>query len=140
MLTIWTTKNGAGASRRRRAGTSMSSRTDGLRQTLDSGKVSPALYGVAVLIAMLLVTDGFGTQAIGFVAPVISKAWHLKPGGLKDVITLGLAGSMNSACGGTPSADRIGARRILIACAVAYGGLMVATSFVTDLSGLLWMR
>jgi benzoate transport len=118
----------------------MGSRIDGFRQTLDSQKVSPFLYAVAGLIALLLVTDGFGTQAIGFVAPVISKAWALKAGALKGVISMGLVGIMVGACGVTPVADKVGARRILIACALAYGVLMAGTALVKDLNSLLWMR
>jgi benzoate transport len=112
----------------------------GFRRTLDSERVSPFFYGVLGLICLLLVTDGFGTQAMGFVAPVITKAWALKKGAIAGAITMGLVGVMIGACGVTPLADRIGARRILVACALAYGALMAATSLVTDLQGLTWMR
>ena len=118
----------------------MDARVDGFRQTLDSNKVPAALYWVASLIALLLVTDGFGSQAIGFVAPVIGKAWMLKKGALTGVITMGLVGIMIGACAVTPLADKIGARRILIACGLAYGVLMCATALATDLTSLLWMR
>ncbi|MGZ3401475.1 MAG: MFS transporter [Caulobacteraceae bacterium] len=113
---------------------------DGFRRTLDSERVSPFFYGVLALICALLVTDGFGTQAIGFVAPVIGKAWALKKGAIAGAITMGLVGIMIGACGVTPVADRIGARRILVACALAYGVLMLATSQVKDLQSLMWMR
>ncbi|MEI9890270.1 MAG: MFS transporter [Caulobacteraceae bacterium] len=113
---------------------------DGFRRTLDSERVSPFFYGVLALICALLITDGFGTQVIGFVAPVIGKAWGLKKGALTGVISMGLVGIMIGACGVTPVADRIGARRILVACALAYGVLMAATALVRDLNGLMWMR
>lgn len=118
----------------------MAGRIDGFRQTLDTQKVSPYLYAVAGLIALLLITDGFGTQAMGFVAPAITKAWALKPGALKGVISMGLVGVMIGACGVTPVADKVGARRILIACALAYGALMAGTALVKGLDSLLWMR
>lgn len=118
----------------------MDTRIAGFRQTLDAGKVTGFTYFILGLIALLLVTDGFGTQAIGFVAPVIGKAWGLKKGVIAGAITMGLVGVMIGACGVTPLADRIGARRILIACALAYGVLMAATSQVHDLQGLIWMR
>ena len=118
----------------------MDSRVDGFRQALDSTKTPAFLYAVLGLVALLLVTDGFGTQAIGFVAPVIGKAWALKKGALTGVITMGLVGVMIGACGVTPLADRIGARRILIGCAVAYGVLMAGTALVANLNALLWMR
>ena len=118
----------------------MGGRIDGFRQNLDSSKVSPFLYAVAGLVALLLVTDGFGTQAIGFVAPVIAKAWALKKGAIAAAITMGLIGIMAGACGVTPVADKIGARRILIACALAYGVLMAGTALVKDLNSLMWMR
>ncbi len=118
----------------------MGGRVDGFRHTLDASKVSGFLYVVVALVALLLVTDGFGTQAIGFVAPVIGKAWALKKGALTGVITMGLVGIMIGAGGVTPLADKIGARRILIACALAYGVLMAGTALVGNLSALLWMR
>lgn len=118
----------------------MGDRIDSFRQGLDSQKVSGFLYVVLGLIALLLVTDGFGTQAIGFVAPVIGKAWALKKGAIAGAITMGLVGVMIGACGVTPIADRIGARRILIACALAYGVLMASTALVKDLPSLTWMR
>src|ERR1700742_4150593 len=113
---------------------------DGFRRTLDAGQVSGFLYVVLGLIALLLVTDGFGTQAIGFVAPVIGKAWGLKKGAIAGAITMGLVGVMIGACGVTPVADRIGARRILVACALGYGVLMAGTALVKDLPSLTWMR
>ena len=118
----------------------MDNRVEGFRQTLDSERVSPFMYGVLALICALLVTDGFGTQAMGFVAPVITKAWALKKGAIAGAITMGLVGVMIGACGVTPLADRIGARRILVACALAYGVLMAATCLVKDLPSLTWMR
>ena len=118
----------------------MGGRVDDFRQTLDSSKAPGFLYVVLGLVALLLVTDGFGTQAMGFVAPVIGKAWALKKGAIAGAITMGLVGVMIGACGVTPLADRIGGRRILIACALAYGLLMAATALVKDLPSLTWMR
>ncbi|MDB5458910.1 MAG: major facilitator transporter [Caulobacteraceae bacterium] len=118
----------------------MDSRGEGFRQVLDSTRVPRALYWVLGLIALLLVTDGYGTQSIGFVAPVLIKVWGVKKAALTPVIALGLVGVMIGACGATPLADKIGARRILIACAVLYGVLMTATVLVTDISGLILMR
>ncbi len=118
----------------------MDSRAAAFRQTLDSGKVPGFLYWVLGLIALLLVTDGYGTQSIGFVAPVLVKALGLKKAAMTPVITFGLVGVMIGACGVTPLADRIGARRILIACALAYGVLMIATGFMRDINALVYMR
>jgi AAHS family 4-hydroxybenzoate transporter-like MFS transporter len=77
---------------------------------------------------------------MGFVTPVIAKAWEIKPAALKGAISMGLVGVMIGACGVTPVADKIGARRILIACALSYGVLMAATALVKDVNSLLWMR
>jgi benzoate transport len=118
----------------------MTTRTDAFRHTLDSEPVSLFFYGVIGLLALLLLTDGFGTQSMGFVAPVITKAWALKKGAITFAVTMGLVGVMIGACTVTPIADRIGARRILVACAIAYGALMAGTSLVTDLDQLAWMR
>jgi AAHS family 4-hydroxybenzoate transporter-like MFS transporter len=118
----------------------MTTRIDGFRQTLDSEPVTPFFYGVIGLLFLLLLTDGFGTQSMGFVAPVITKAWALKKGAITAAVTSGLVGVMVGACTVTPVADKIGARRILVACALSYGVLLMATALVKDLNGLAWMR
>src|SRR3954451_24879576 len=60
------------------------------------------------LCAAVVFMDGFDAQAIGYVAPSLSQAWHLAPGALGPVFGAGLFGIMLGALVGGPIADYLG--------------------------------
>jgi AAHS family 4-hydroxybenzoate transporter-like MFS transporter len=60
------------------------------------------------LCAAVVFMDGFDAQAIGYVAPSLSQAWHLAPGALGPVFGAGLFGIMLGALVGGPVADYLG--------------------------------
>jgi AAHS family 4-hydroxybenzoate transporter-like MFS transporter len=93
-----------------------------------------------VLAVLLLVTDGYDTQAIGYVAPVLTGVWHLGRGSFGPVFSAGLLGLMLGAMALTPLADRIGARRVLLGCICAYATLTLTTAFAPSRASLLWLR
>ena len=49
---------------------------------IDQQNISGLQIRVAALCAAVVFMDGFDAQAIGYVAPTLSKAWNLKPGEL----------------------------------------------------------
>ena len=63
-------------------------------------------YRVFVLAALSLVVDGFDTQAVAYVAPVISKDWSLATGAFGPVFAAGLIGSALGSIALAPWADR----------------------------------
>ena len=63
-------------------------------QLIDDQKIGSVQFTVLALCAAVLFTDGFDAQAIGYVAPTLSKAWALKPGALGPVFGIGLFGLM----------------------------------------------
>jgi AAHS family 4-hydroxybenzoate transporter-like MFS transporter len=118
----------------------MDARIASFRQALDARKTSSFHYWLLLLVALLLITDGYDTQSIGYVAPALVKAWGVSRPALAPVFSLGLFGVMIGAIAMTTLADKLGARRIILACAGLYGVLSLATALVTDISGLQIMR
>jgi MFS family permease len=51
-------------------------------------------FGITALCALVAVLDGFDTQAIAYVAPVIAEQWHIDPSGFGPIFGAGLAGLM----------------------------------------------
>ena len=90
--------------------------------------------------AAVLFLDGFDTQAIGYVAPVLAKEWGLTKGALGPVFSAGLFGLMIGALLFGPLADRIGRKRIIIASTLAFGIGALITAFVRDVETLLVVR
>src|SRR5437868_12337433 len=71
--------------------------------------------------AAVLLLDGFDTTAIGYVAPSLAREWSLTKGALGPVFSAGLFGLMIGALLLGPLADRIGRRKIIIFCTLAFG-------------------
>jgi AAHS family 4-hydroxybenzoate transporter-like MFS transporter len=90
--------------------------------------------------AAVLFLDGFDTQAIGYVAPVLAREWGLTKGALGPVFSAGLFGLMLGALLFGPLADRVGRKKIIIFSTLAFGVGALVTAFVQDVNTLLAIR
>lgn len=95
------------------------------------------VLAICVVIAML---DGFDTQAIAFVAPVVSAAWKVPMSQFSAAFAVGLLGLTVGALVLGPVADRVGRKLVLIACTAAFGVFALATAWARDFESLLWLR
>ncbi len=107
---------------------------------IDQQKVSGFQIRVLALCAAVVFMDGFDAQAIGYVAPSISKLWNLPPGALKDVFAAGLIGLMLGALIFGPVADRIGRKGVIIFCTLAFGACTLLTVTADSVESLLIWR
>jgi AAHS family 4-hydroxybenzoate transporter-like MFS transporter len=107
---------------------------------IDGQKVSGFQIRVLLLCAAVVFMDGFDAQAIGYVAPVLSKAWKLKPGALKDVFAAGLFGLMLGALVFGPIADRVGRKAVIILCTIAFSVFTLLTITSSSLVSLFYWR
>jgi len=107
---------------------------------IDEQRVSRFQIRVLLLCAAVVLMDGFDAQAIGYVAPVLSKAWKLKPGALKDVFAAGLFGLMLGALVLGPVADRVGRKTVIILCTIAFSVFTLLTVTAHSLTGLFYWR
>jgi AAHS family 4-hydroxybenzoate transporter-like MFS transporter len=107
---------------------------------IDAQPVGRFHVQLLLMCAAVLFTDGFDTQAIGYVAPDLAREWHLGRGALGPVFSVGLFGLMIGALLLGPIADRIGRKRIIVFSTLAFGLGTLTTVFASDLQWLMVIR
>jgi len=107
---------------------------------LNGQPISRYQFLVAALCAAVVFMDGFDAQAIGYVAPTLSRAWQLKPGALGPVFGIGLFGLTLGALAAGPIADRFGRKPVILFCTLFFGACTLLTVTADSLSTLMVWR
>jgi AAHS family 4-hydroxybenzoate transporter-like MFS transporter len=92
------------------------------------------------LCAAIVFIDGFDNLALGYVAPVLVKTWHLTPHSLAPVFVASQIGIVVGAMIMGPVADRFGRKPLLVLSTTWFGIMALVTATATSLSSLLLIR
>jgi AAHS family 4-hydroxybenzoate transporter-like MFS transporter len=111
-----------------------------LSAIIDRSRLSALQWRAILLCAMVAILDGFDTQAIAFVAPVIAREFRVDSAAFGPVFGVGLLGSTIGALILGPAADRFGRKPIIIASTFVFGAFALVTPQAGSLSGLLLDR
>jgi AAHS family 4-hydroxybenzoate transporter-like MFS transporter len=95
---------------------------------------------IVALCFLIVAIDGFDTAAIGFIGPAIRAQWHLSPTQLAPVFGAGLAGLMAGAILFGPLGDKVGRKRMLLACVFAFGAASCVSAFAPTFGWLVTLR
>jgi len=109
-------------------------------ELLDTPRLSWLQYLVFVLCATAVFADGYDTQVVAYIAPTLSKAWHLPPGAMGPVFAVTLFGSALGSLFLAPLADRWGRKRIIVSSTAVIGLFTLACSFAPSLAVLEALR
>src|SRR5712692_8645425 len=104
---------------------------------IDSRRLGGFQVLVTALCALVVLVDGFDTQAIGYVAPAIVRSWHVPRPSLGPVFSASLIGLMIGALGFGPLADRFGRKPVLIFCTLFFGVFSLLTATADSLRALM---
>ncbi len=110
--------------------------------SLTEAKVAPrvAPAEVAAWCALVALLDGFDTQAIAYVAPVLAEAWRVPASSFGMVFAAGLLGLTVGTLFVGPYADKVGRRPVIIASTLIFGGFALATAYASSVPQLLVLR
>ena len=99
-------------------------------ELLDSRPIGGLQWRVVVLCFVLAVIDGFDAQIIAYVAPLIADQFALSPEVMGQLYSSALLGLMAGALIGSPVADRIGRKPVILVSAAVMGvfALLTATA------------
>src|SRR5258708_36985037 len=94
------------------------------------GRFQYLIFFISMLIMMC---DGFDTQAVAYVAPSLAAEWKLAPGSFGPVFAAVLLGAMIGAFLFGYLADRIGRSRTLALCPPLFGVPTIASAPATPI-------
>lgn len=107
---------------------------------IDDRPLSAFQIRVIVLCALVVGFDGFDSQALGFVAPALSKDLHLAAGALGPVFGASLFGVMVGSLLFGALADYLGRKWLVIAGVLVFALGSLATSQASGISDLMVLR
>ena len=110
------------------------------RAAIDAAPISKFQIRLVLLTVLVIISDGFDTQAIGYVAPALAQTWHIKVALFGPVFSAGTLGLAIGSILFPTIADHIGTRRVLLFCTAFYALLTLATVWVSSLEMLLVVR
>ncbi|MGY3452739.1 MFS transporter [Bradyrhizobium sp. USDA 4353] len=111
-----------------------------LTRYVDERPLSGFQIRVICLCALVVGLDGFDAQALGFVAPALSKDLHLAPGALGPVFGASLFGVMVGSLVFGALADYLGRKWLVVAGVLVFALGSLATSQATSVSDLVMLR
>jgi AAHS family 4-hydroxybenzoate transporter-like MFS transporter len=111
-----------------------------LETIVDTSPLGRRQIVIFVLCALVAMVDGFDTQSIALVAPVIVSAWGVKAQAFGLVFGAGLFGSLIGAFLFGLAADRVGRKPALIAALLLFALVTLATPLTTAVGPLIAVR
>src|SRR5262245_45585347 len=109
-------------------------------EIVDRVRLSGLQKRTIVLCALVAILDGFDTQAIAFVAPVIAAQWSLDSSSFGPTFGAGLLGLTIGALVFGPVADLVGRKRVIILATVWFGVFSFATVHAESMTELAVYR
>lgn len=107
---------------------------------INAKPVGATQYLTVLLCGLVMFLDGFDTQSISYIAPLIAKDWGLSREMLGPIFSSALIGLMVGYLALSPLSDRFGHRRLVIASTAAFGLITLATALSTDVIQLVAFR
>lgn len=118
----------------------MNAQTIHVPDLINRNRISAFQYLIVLLCGLVMFIDGFDTQAISYMAPLIAKDWGLSRQLLGPIFSSALIGLMIGYLVLSPLSDRFGHRCVLIASTIVFALFTGVTVLATNVSELIALR
>lgn len=95
---------------------------------------------IMLIVGMAGFFDAFDALTIAFVLPVLIGMWHITPGQIGALISIGYVGQLIGAIGFSWVAEKYGRQRVLRWTIAIIGLLSIACAFAWSYDSLFWFR
>jgi MFS transporter, AAHS family, 4-hydroxybenzoate transporter len=111
-----------------------------VHEVIDSRPLSRLQFYAISLCMLTAVLDGFDTQIIGMLAPVIAKTMNVPVARFGPIFSAGLVGMLAGALSLGLLADRYGRKTMIVLSSAVFGALSLATAYAQTYEQLLVLR
>jgi benzoate transport len=118
----------------------MEPRKVNIHDVIDRYRIGRTQYVALGLCALLMLFDGFNTQTISYIVPVLAKEWHLPKAILGTIFSSAFVGLLIGNFGISPLANRFGPKKMTVLSTAVFGIFTVLTVFVTSAPQLIVLR
>jgi AAHS family 4-hydroxybenzoate transporter-like MFS transporter len=114
--------------------------TVNVQDVIESNKVGRGQWLIVTLCAMVMFLDGFDTQVVSYIAPVLAKQWHFSPEILGSIFSATFVGLMIGYLAISPLSVRFGHKRMMVFSTILFAFLTFLTMFATNATELICLR
>lgn len=107
---------------------------------IDDRRISAFQYMVIGLCTLIMIVDGFDTQAISYAATLMAKEWGLTRAALGPIFSSSLIGLMVGYLAIPPLSDRYGHRRVIILSSIFFAIFTLLTATASGVTELIVLR
>ena len=107
---------------------------------INAKKIGATQILVGVLGGAALLVEGFDTSVIGYIAPQLTKLWHVPPSTLGTILTADMVGLLLGYLFLSPFSAQLGHKRMVVFCTAAFGALTFLTITSTNVPMLIGFR
>ena len=107
---------------------------------INKGRISAYQYMIVLLCGLVMLIDGFDTQAISYMTPHIAKEWGISRQLLGPIFSSALVGLMVGYLALAPLSDRFGHRLVLIISTILFALFTGVTILATNVTELIALR
>lgn len=111
-----------------------------IADAIDRSPIGRMHLRIFTLSVLCMIVDGFDVQALGYVAPALTREWGVAPSSLGPIFGASNLGVLIGQLSFTMLADRIGRRPVLVAGTLLFALATLATSRASGLTDLLAIR
>ena len=109
-------------------------------EVIDTRPIGALQWRVVVICFFLALIDGFDASSIAYVAPILAEQFSITPDLMGQLIASALVGLICGALLGSPIADKIGRKPVILVSIIVMGAASIMTAYSTGIIELFVYR